>query len=366
MRDIAARAGVSHTAVSFVLSDKQRTGGSISEATKARILAAAAELGYRRDELRRATIAGKSRMIGFLTATNSNESVARMLAGAVDEAEKWRYTVKIMHLANCDEVDDEVLDRCLELRLAGAIGLYLHRAALEKFRAELARHDVHLAVADDNAPQAGIHVLTDYDMGMEQLVAHLKGLGHQRIALLGGSEDLLFGAQARENAFLRAMEKHSLEILSGFLSRGHWKRTEEPGFTDREVRALLERTDRPTALVAVSDQVAMRAVGAALNARFRVPRDLSVASLGNVDSAEFFHPALTAVAQPFNEIGRVTMRHLIERIESGVAPLDAPAILETLPTRLIVRDSTARAPQPERARRQAAALRLRSVALTPA
>lgn len=146
MRDIAEKAGVSRPTVSYVLNER-REGVFVGEETRRRVLEAARELGYRRNELARAMVTGRNRMLGFLAALPEAEATARMMAGALDEADAHNYTLKVLRLSG-RTLEDAVIERCVELRLAGVLAIYLDAESLERLHIEMSRHCIPVAVLE--------------------------------------------------------------------------------------------------------------------------------------------------------------------------------------------------------------------------
>ena len=153
MSDIARQAGVSRATVSYVL-NKRHTGVRIPDDTRRQILDLAEEMGYRPNELARAVVTGVNRVLGFVAGNLSYEPTARLLSGAVDEAGKHNYFIKIFHIRG-DKMDQEVIENSLKLRLAGLVVCTLHdyvdKVSLrEELREELARNGISLAMVGSN------------------------------------------------------------------------------------------------------------------------------------------------------------------------------------------------------------------------
>jgi DNA-binding LacI/PurR family transcriptional regulator len=98
--------------------NERETSVRISDGTRQRVMAAAAALGYHRNELARAVTTGQSRMLGFWVMHSNREPVVRVLAGAMKEADEHDYFIKMLGFDN-DAPDDRVINRCIEWRLAG-------------------------------------------------------------------------------------------------------------------------------------------------------------------------------------------------------------------------------------------------------
>jgi LacI family transcriptional regulator len=171
--------------------------------------------------------------------------------------------------------------------------------------------------------------------GALSVTAHLVGLGHRRVGVIGGpagwlaTEARLAGHHA---ALARAGELASRELLLNA------EATVEDGY--RAAGTLLDLPDRPTALVGFNDKVAVGALRAADDRGLRVPQDLSVTGFDDLDLSRATRPTLTTVRQPLQEMGRLAVT-LLMRIIAGH---DLEALHVELATDLIVRGSTGPVP----------------------
>ncbi len=176
------------------------------------------------------------------------------------------------------------------------------------------------------------YVASDDLPGMRQAIAHLKELGHRRIAYIACPRKLP-GFLDRLNAFLVAMVEHGLEI------RRPWIFEDSIHVHDimAAVEQMLKGSSRPTAIMCSYDAAALGAIRAAENCGMSVPRDLSVIGFGNQDICEFVRPALTTVEVPTYEMGRAAVNLLqLRRINGEMAA----GMSIRLPTRLVQRSST--------------------------
>lgn len=337
MRDIAERAEVSRATVSYVLNDRQRGDGTVSEETRRRVTEVARELGYRRNEMARAFVTGKSRVLGLLATYPDDENVARMLAGALDEAEEQGYFIKVLR-ARDYSVNPEIINRCAELRLAGVISLHMYGETLDYLHEEMARYQIPVAIMDSSFPQQwGIRVFSDDAQGVDVALRHLIDLGHKRIAFLSGYRPT--GATAlREAAFRSTMAQNGLEAPDEFVRQGFW----EVEWSMQSTRAFLtEPTGRATAILCEGDEMALSALNVANELGLKVPHDLSIIGYSNRKLTQWTNPALSSVAQPFHDMGRVAVRQLIERVTTTKDAFVDDPLEVLLPTELVLRNSTA-------------------------
>lgn len=348
MRQVAEKAGVSRPTVSYVLNG-QESGQSISQATKTRVLKAAEELGYRKNTLARAMATGKYNVIGLLRH-HADEQFSFLLDGVLREADSQGYTVKVITRENLF-LDRELIQRCAELRLAGLIGVQVAHDGLAEIQAELERLAIPMVVLDQAEPNPYFSRVASKSVeAIEMMVDHLVGLGHQRLQFLGGA------APDRRQGFEQAMQRHGLPVPSEL----PWCNYIDVPLIEQLTRQLLrDEAQRPTAIVCISDPMAMVVCRTARAEGFSVPADLSVTGYDDLAMAACADPPLTTVAQPFHEMGRSAVQRLLLAITAGGYMLEGNDQLTTgiqtpterstqpylLPTRLVVRASTGPAPQ---------------------
>ena len=329
--DVAAAAGVSTTAVSFVLNG--RDAGNISAATRARVLKAAQELGYRPNHVARSLRQRSTHSIGLVTdAVASSPFGGRLLAAATETAEAAEHVLLMMDLGHRGDRVAEAI-AALEHRQVDAI-IYATMGFTELPEAPASR--IPLVLANCVAPAPGpSSVHPDDAGGAVAALEHLAGLGHRDVVMLGSHPDPgspsigNISGPIRWNAFSAAAE-----------ARGVTARHQGPGWDISDGHALafavldVPRHERPTALFAVCDRVATGALLAAAKLGLDVPGDVSVIGFDDQEAlAERTVPALTTIALPHAAMGDAAIRLALEIPET-------PEHL-VLPCPLVVRGSTA-------------------------
>ena len=198
----------------------------------------------------------------------------------------------------------------------------------------LSRARIPLVVIDPfDLPQARVTSVgsTNYLGGMAA-TQHLLGLGHRRIAYLGGPAAAACN-QARMHGYRGAMQAHAVPVPDGYVRTGRFHY--EDGVT--EGGALLDLPRPPTAIFAGSDETALGVVEAARTRGLRIPEDLSIVGFDDTPAARFASPPLTTVRQPLRDIGAVALRTAL-RLAAG-EKVDSHHV--ELATELVVRRSTA-------------------------
>ncbi|MES2458995.1 MAG: LacI family DNA-binding transcriptional regulator, partial [Armatimonadota bacterium] len=337
MHDIAARAEVSQTTVSFVLNGRTERA-NISPETTERVLAAARDLGYQRNLLARAMVTGKSRILSVLTAPPHGENMARILTGAHEAANQNDYLLKVQYLPT-NTIDEATIVRCLEWRLAGAMILGLEESMQDELSAKLSAWGISLVTVDNaRCYENSLHVSSDNDLGIRQALEHLIGLGHTKIAFLGGRPNII--SLEREQNFRAILTESALPVCDSWIHQSSWSNV--PVIEAAVIAILNAPEGRPSAVVCASDTAAMVVLRVARASGLRLPTDHSVTGFTNSTLSAVADPPLTTVEQPFHEMGYAAAMHLVQRAEASDSPESAPPFMSPLllPTRLIVRDST--------------------------
>lgn len=313
-----------------------RGEASVSEASRAAVMAAAEELGYRANAVARSLVQRRTYNVGVVVSDLHNIFFAEVLDGLYAAAAELGYRALIT-TGNRDPVAEQrALEQLLELR---ADGIVLAGSRMQADVVAGAARAVPVAVVGSNLRLPGVDVVVDDDFrGATLAVEHLVGLGHRHIALIDGGEGA--GAAERRAGYQEAMKAAGL---------GAQARVEPGDFTEaggyEAARRLLASGPMPTAIFASNDQSALGALDAVNEAGLRVPHDLSLVGYDNTALAALRHISLTTIHQPRDQIGRIALRAVVHRIERP----GAPGRRHVLAPMLVVRSTTAR-PRKGRAR----------------
>lgn len=320
MYDVAALAGVSHQTVSRVVNDV----GRVRPETRDRVLAAIAELGYRRNVAARTLATSRSHAIGVLAPAVTDYGPTSTVQGIEIAARSAGYHSLVTTAADDRDSIVSGLGFLLDQAIEALVVIAPQHRVLEALR-EL---DITLPIATLQAVDSGrgTAVSVDQSEGARLVMSHLIGLGHRRIQHISGPAEYL-EAVARRRAYEHALEAAGLpqpEVIVG-----DWT-------ADSGSRAASLIADDTTAVFSANDQMALGLIHALAGLGRSVPGDVSVVGFDDVPEARFYLPSLTTVRQDFEQIGRVAVESLIRQVEGG--PAERIAALEPA---LIVRDSTA-------------------------
>ncbi|HEU5267929.1 MAG TPA: substrate-binding domain-containing protein [Jatrophihabitans sp.] len=330
---IASVAGVSVATVSKVVNGRP----DVAPTTRALVedlLQEHAYVGRRVEPVRAPSV--EMLFHGRLTAYSTE-----ILRGVVDEAAEIGIDVVVTRRPR-DEQSAAVTSPSHWVRQLTAVGRQAVIAAASELSAgeltALARARLPIVVLDPiNMPRARVTSVgcTNFTGGYTA-TQHLLDLGHRRIAYIGGTQTAACN-QARMHGYRGAMEAAGVRIGKGYVRSGEFRY--EDGLL--EGGALLALAQPPTAIFAANDETALGVVEAARLRGLRVPEDLSVIGFDDTDAARLASPPLTAIAQPLRKMGAVALRTALRL--AGGERVDSHHV--ELATELVVRDSTAPAPE---------------------
>ena len=307
-----------------------------SEETRARVLAAAAELGYRPSAIARGLRAGRSHTLGYSWHHVPRDQwppiLDPFLYSMAQAAEAQGYHI----LTFAQPTDGNPWLPYQELMLTGRVdGFILSETNRDDPRVRyLLDHDFpFVAFGRANEEWDFPYVDVDNAAGTRMAVQHLIGLGHRRIAVIAWPEDSLTGSY-RLQGYLEAMEEARLEIDPAWIVRT--EHAEASGREAMRVLLTLPPDRRPTAVVTMSDLMAIGAMNALYEAGLQPGRDVSVVGFDDVPMAQYLRPPLTTVRQPVAEVGKLVVEMLLRMIRGE--PLPSRRVL--VQPKLIVREST--------------------------
>ncbi|HKR71932.1 MAG TPA: LacI family DNA-binding transcriptional regulator [Streptosporangiaceae bacterium] len=327
IRDVAERAGVSKSLVSLVLRD----AGSVSQAKRQAVLAAAAELGYRVNAAARSLSERRTHTVGVLLDDLRNPWFVDLLDGLNHtlSARGLRMLMADGHLSR--RAGQDLVASFMELRVDGivAVGTMPDPSILGAIAARLPT--VVAGARDAEAAELDV-VANDDALGGRLATEHLIGLGHRRIGHISGRGKV---GELRRGSFRETMGAHGLAASEMTEAGDH---TEEGGY--RAAVRLLSARSRPTAIFGYNDISCVGALTAAEELGLKVPRDLSVVGYDNTYLAQLRHLWLTTVDSAGFDVGRQAAGCLLERIAH---PGEVGTVILTRP-HLEIRGSTAAPP----------------------
>jgi LacI family transcriptional regulator len=322
IKDVAARAGVSIATVSRALNDK----GDVSTETRERVRKVADEVGYSADPAARSLVTHKTRLVAVVVGDNAGHRdlslvfFGKVLAAISGRLAQSSYDPVLLPRGDIDA--DHRFDAAVLIGVDDDDPLI---SALMSRGVPLVGVDVRLA-------GGAAYVGSDHAAGMRLALGHLHALGHRRIAHIAGALNTVAGVQ-RVEAFRREANALALDGSDELVRQGDF--SSASGY--RETCSLLALAERPTAILAASDLMALAALQAIRDAGLEPGRDIAVVGFDDLEAAALAHPPLTTVRQDRRELGTLAATRAIELIEQpDVTPPDT-----VLPVELVVRASSA-------------------------
>jgi len=329
--DVAKKAGVSRTTVSFVLNNVP--GMSISESTRKKVLDAAQFLNYYPNVAGRKLVSGKSNTIGLILCQSPEQVFAdaflpQVIFGVEQAAMEQSFHVMLKQVEPNDT--NGYIRLINENHVDGIILSGPRQDDTEIIRLHSEGVPVMLMgqLPDTRIPFVDI----DAASGAETAVRHLIELGHKKIAIITNAPLTYTSAQQRQNGYLQALQKAGLQISNDLIKEGNY--TPASGF--EQMNELLNQSIRPTAVFIASDVVAMGAILAIKRAGLRIPEDIAIAGFDDIPLAAYFDPPLTTIQVPAYGLGWAVSERLIRLIRNE--GLDQNGVF--LKSELIVRESS--------------------------
>lgn len=332
LADVAAAAGVDTSTASRVLrNEKQRITGD----TRARILRAAADLGYVANATARSLRSRRTMTLGLLVPQVAGAVYADVIRGATIAARDAGYVMVMIDAGAIGTAKDAFHTLILEGRVDGM--LIASGTVTDSLDDEMLVESGRCVVVNRLIRGGMPSIIEDDEAGMRLGVEELVRLGHRRIAFLAGPADV-DTSRRRLAGYRAAMSAAGLRVPRGYVDHAGY--TEQDGFAGME--RLLGQPRVPTAVASASIAASIGALAACRHAGVDVPGDLSVVSFHDAPLAALLSPPLTTVHMPLEELGAQATRLLIDLLDGNPVPRTLK-VTEPAP-RLVDRGSTAAPP----------------------
>jgi LacI family transcriptional regulator len=305
----------------------------VSDRLSKRVWRAIQQLNYFPNTHARSLVSGRSRIFGIIVENITNPFFPELIKSFEEVAVAHGYEI----LVSSSNSDLATLTTCvrrmLERKVEGVAVLTFGEE--EPVLDQLAHHEIPMVLAEFRLGVGKVStILLDYKTGIHAAVNHLVQLGHRRIAFLAGPHKL-HSAITRENDYRTAMEAAGLPIEKNWVIEcDHTAKGGVAGFGQLQTLAA-----KPTAILCSNDMTAIGVLRAAYMEGLRVPQDLSVVGLDDIDFAEFTLPPLTTIRLSRSELAHAAFDALRQQAEEPNNPEMQREFLVS--TSLVVRASTA-------------------------
>ena len=328
IKDVAARAGVSHPTVSRVIHDDPQ----ISAATKQRVRKMMEQMGYRPNLIARGLVRNRTQVFA-LVIPDFNPHVQPIVRGVVDACRRRDYALMLFSTEYWSEEEASYSYIAANWRVDGVL-IYnvMHHDRLTADAQRLKADQLPFVFINKYLRKKNINTVSvdNYD-AVGRAVEHLAGLGHKKIGILNGSLMSVDGVE-RFEAFKEALARAGLRYEPRHTGTANFSDTEAA----EETRRILGLRDRPTAIFCANDLMAMGAIRAARGMKLRVPKDLSFVGFDDLEAGRWFNPSLSTLQPPQREVGEQAIELLIKIIQDPKRKAEQMA----LPAKLILRESS--------------------------
>lgn len=329
MRDVARVAEVSLQTVSRVANGEP----NVNAGTRDRVVDVMRDLGYRPNLAARAMRRGSFQTIGIVYQGLHAVGTRRTVEAVSEYAALQGYATTLMPIAAATGFATSGAFTRLEEMAVDVIVCIITSQAEFETRVQFPK-GMHAIVIGPQGDPVASALDSDQTGGSTQAVRHLLEAGHRTVHHIAGASDSFFAAR-RAETWRQVLEEEGRPVPE--MMQGDW--TARSGYL--AVQRLLESTppaNRPTAIFAANDQMALGAYRALGDVGLQIPRDVSIVGFDDIEEAADFDPPLTTVAQDWDLLGREVLR------VAGESILGAPPQGILLPTSLVVRQSVAPPP----------------------
>ncbi|MFJ7362738.1 LacI family DNA-binding transcriptional regulator [Peribacillus frigoritolerans] len=332
--DVAKIAGVSQSTVSRVLNDYPY----MKKNTRDKVLAVINELGFTRDEIARSLVEKRTKSIGLILGSISNPFFAETAEVIIERAQELKYDVIVYNTGHKDENLEQAINLLIGKRVEGIILTSVSKNYTEKIKKlhdngfPVLLYNSFLDIKDVN------FIVMDNNKGARLAVQHLIKLGHKKIAKISGPSKYL-ATYERTVGYKEEMMENGYEIDEGLIFNSEFSYDKIYSFTKK----LLKKKDRPTAIIAASDQMALAVLDAASSLNLKIPADLSVVGFDNIRLSANEFIGLTTISQQMDQMSLTALEKLIYLIENKETSSSSIQIF--LKPELMVRKTTGPAPE---------------------
>ncbi|MCR1898719.1 LacI family transcriptional regulator [Irregularibacter muris] len=305
IKDVAKEANVSVATVSRVLNNVPL----VNEETKKRVLEAIERTGYKPNAIARSLKMQKTNTFGIMIPDIASSYFTEVVRGVEDICNMYDYNIILCNTDSEEQKEQTYLDVLIEKQCDGI--LYIGRGISQELKKKMVDSKVPLVTGAIHDYEYSIpSVMVDNEKAAYDMTKYLISLGHKKIAHFSDGHHNSLIAREKEEGFRRAMQEEGLalpkewELMGEISIRGGYKMMD----------ALLKENNRPTAVMATNDEVALGAIRRAGEEGLSVPKDISISGFNNFNISEWVQPSITTVAQPMYDIGAVCARMLIKMI----------------------------------------------------
>lgn len=328
IHDVAKKAGVAPITVSRVVNNS----GYVSDTVRAKVNSAIDELGYVPNIIARSLRSKRTNTIALVVTDITNPFFNILVRGVEDAAFEVGFNVIICNTDESQEQEENYIQLLLQKQVDGI--LLVPADTYSESIQFIQKRKTPLVIVDRCVEGGGVDIVRgDSEGGAYQLTKFLIDLGHKRITLMSGPEQVSTSID-RVNGYKKAMLEYGLDDYIDFF---YGKYSQESGANI--TRKVFSRSIKPTAIFGGNNLVSIGSMSALREMGYKIPDDVAVVSFDDIPENLSYFPFMTVIAQPPYEIGQKATQVLISRIKDGdESHQEFQEIV--FPVELIVRESS--------------------------
>ncbi|MGE7767313.1 LacI family DNA-binding transcriptional regulator [Peribacillus sp. NPDC096540] len=328
--DIAKKANVSPMTVSRVINNK----GNISEKTREKVEAVIKELNYIPNSAAQSLNIKKTKLLSLIITDITNPFFTKVARGAADKANQMGYQLILCNTDENYEKESEYINALISKRVDGVIIAPTGDQSTKNLK-KLIKNRIPFTLIDRKIEDVSCdRVLGDNYEGTKLLLQHLIDYGHKRIAMVHGPLTISTSKE-RYQAYIETLKINDLNIEPAFLVETHYKQEKQWNGIAHLVN--VSPADRPTAIFAANNFIAIKIIKSLREKKIKVPEDIAVVCFDDLELFSDFDPFLTVSSQPAYDFGYLGTQLVIERVDE-VGPADYRTI--NLKPELVIRKSS--------------------------
>jgi len=322
--DIARKAGVSKTTVSRVLNHRP----DVDEETRKKILKIIEEFNYSPSYSAISLSTGKRNLIGLIVPSLSSFFSLEIIRGVAEGISDTQYEL-VLYTTGLSKYNEQIYLRAIRNDLVDGIIVVLPRDQKENYLRSI--HEIPIIAVDYSGIEIQYPRITATNaMGAYEGTKYLIDLGHKRIGFITGLMDLGC-SQDRLQGFIQAMDEADYDIDKLLIGSGSFTRASG----ELLAKEWLSRNEKPTAIFASNDEMALGVMDVAESLGITIPSELSVLGFDDINEARMRRPGLTTIKQPLFEMGNQAAIGIVDLLDGRKIQ---SIVLET---QLVIRESCA-------------------------
>ncbi len=332
LSSIASELNVSKTLVSLVLNGKA-DALAINKDTQRRVLEKARALNYKPNQVARGLRMGQTKTLGLLVADISNPFYARITRTIEHQAEAEGYSLIVCSSDENESRERRLLKMLLDRQVDGIIMTSTMRST--ETLSQIVPQGFPLVLFDRNLGNSNHHFVgVDNVKAVQQAIGHLFDTGHENIGFISLTPDHISSLQDRRKGYEAAFAARNKSLNPAHLLQVDYMQLKEKQY--ELISRFLKEHPEMTALFTANNNLAVACLKSARELGISIPKDLSLITFDDVELFQYTAPALSSIAQPLDEIGKVAVQLVLHQLtETGFAPRK-----EILQTTFTIRESS--------------------------